>query len=816
MLNKVLTLTTFCLTLCQNFLIKNPFLIIDLNDENTSLVTSFKYVNSSYYDNMLLVDNYLYLTGLNYIFKLNASKIDLINDGIVYYKRIFPIVSNKNRKLFNENSDVNTYMTYLGMRKSEKDLVLCNTDNGIARILHLNPNDLSFSIEYRGDHICPTNVKHKNLALISDNDESHVNKGGFLKGIMYSATWFREEESEKYGIFSQYGIFRRDTESAEKYYLYSLPNKYWLWEPEFVGIFEDKSHVFYFFTEYSIEDYNQYRNNKTIDQANSYLRVARVARVCKHGNLNVSNASWTTYRKIKIECINHANQNTYSNLTLIKLLLDNETIIAIFHMIIDYTLKNNYKTEYLSVICEYKLSNMNQMFKIVEFFRFNFNEEKALYPNLDCNQAGNNTEDDYDDQVSGGYEYERKSYEKFLETHTILNKKLSFSFKFSINHKINTMNVDYLTSSFQIFYLSTHDGCLIKLIRQVVNETLSNANVYYKLTTMFRFGDGVSNNILDSLFNNNLKSIYLSTLSEVLMLDFKNYCFKYITCHYCTYDPYCEWMSNRCKYKSKFNQRFIFNDENILTFCKNSIRLVENIINLNACLNDTVVLRYDLNENRIMLQYFDNITKPLSFHTNFNGYNIIANKQLYLLHYLKWYKDKVLIDAYENATRYQITINGDLILLSIDFNHAGNYTFIYYDNENDLVANPSNNIIRLNVYECLNKNFEVTQTYDSKLNWSHTTLTSQNFTDFMKNGIESPYLIDFLKQIHNYSINETLGLNFYQKCKYDFENFIQIINFLFQARCYQNINETKFYSNSFIKNFPSIQLIFSLFIYLVV
>ena len=461
----------------------SPYLFIDLRNVHASIV--FTHLNSGNYENMFIDEDILYLTGIDYVFKLNSIEINNKNSSN-YYERDFKTTSNKGHN----------YIKFISIRKSN-DLIICTTNGDKPLILHLEPHDLSFQYDFVGTYLCPGVEIYKNLALVS------------LKGVMYSAVWMTETITRD--IFSRYGIFRKHTEE-DKLFLKTLFSPFWLWEPRFINIFEDKWNVYYFFDEYSIEDYLVYENeeipkkllNQTIQTSLKYKRVSRVAKVCKNDNGFSNDAGdlvWSTYRKILIECRDRF--RIFSNLNLINLLpVDNTTIIAIFD--------ENTNFGVTSIFCEYKLNRIREEFSVKNFLNIKETND-FTFPNMEFNEQYNNLS-------NADYDFKQDVYD-FLEKNTILNTKLVFDYRFTLDYKISSINIEKYSEKLQIIYAFTINGHLLKILR-ILDE-----NVVYRLVTIFKFKNN-ENPVTETLFNEKLRVMYVSTNDQVLQIHLnKTYCF---------------------------------------------------------------------------------------------------------------------------------------------------------------------------------------------------------------------------------------------------------------------------------------------------
>lgn len=301
-------------------------------------LTSDEYVwyendNSGYYSNLLLIRNeFLFVTGRNYVFKLNSKNI---SDRSGQYKERVVHATNKKVMRSNLTFGAENHLRLLLYRKSHGDLILCGTNLGKSHILDLKETDLSNHIEYNGEYLCPSDKRHANLGLIA------YSLGGHL---MYSALWTDDQPGN-------YGIFRKNIEYNGKYFVRTMPGaREWLWDPHFISIVEYADYIYFFFTELSEED----------------ERVSRVARVCKNDkgvwNATLQAKLWTTYRKLQIECELNKSFRLYT-FSLIKPLENGSSkLVAVFHERIDYGLEILFKWRVFSAMCEIDLEELGAAF----------------------------------------------------------------------------------------------------------------------------------------------------------------------------------------------------------------------------------------------------------------------------------------------------------------------------------------------------------------------------------------------------------------------------------------------------------------------
>ena len=97
---------------------------------NTSHILRFKHLNSSNYSNMLIINNDLYFTGSDFVFSINALKIDC-NENLSVdceYKERFVKATNTND---DKKSSGKNFIKFLAFREHISDLIVCGTNLGI-------------------------------------------------------------------------------------------------------------------------------------------------------------------------------------------------------------------------------------------------------------------------------------------------------------------------------------------------------------------------------------------------------------------------------------------------------------------------------------------------------------------------------------------------------------------------------------------------------------------------------------------------------------------------------------------------------------
>ncbi len=503
------------------FIIKIESLIqfISINSESSQYQQNesknliyFEHNLSGNYSNMILKDEFLYLTGIDYVFKLNSLEINK-KDEIIYKERNLK-PTNKNENDMKLSNKSHNYIKFLSARHLNNDLIVCGTNLGRPHIYDLKESDLTNQLEYNGDYLCTPLETYASLNLIVD---SNTGKNG---GLMYSAIRLTEELSNKYGIFSRYGLYRKEIE-INKNFLRTLFNPYWLWEPAFISILNDSKYVFYFFTEISIEhfkfkhpmfDLTQLNNlsQMSLNNSNLFTRYARVARVCKNDRkTDKNNDVWKTFRKISLEC--NCNQALKSNETLLdfndlKLIKQtNKSLFAIYYQTI-YNLQTN---EFISasVLCEYDFDLMKQKLENKNF----------MYSNdvdFDCDQLE-------DDNFTENLDFNN------IENNTILNSNLRGKCQLVLPYKVTALEIESIQeNSTLLFHMGTTDGKLLRLVKK--------HDFYRHLLTL----QLQNSTIIEILLKNN--HIYLSTTKRVYQLT-SNICGNYLHCSECNHDPKCYW-----------------------------------------------------------------------------------------------------------------------------------------------------------------------------------------------------------------------------------------------------------------------------------
>ena len=455
------------------------------------------------------------MTGTDYVFKINALEINQKDDTLYKERSLKP--TNKNEAFSSSIQDKNhNFIKYLAPRDLTKDLIVCGTNLGKPHIYDLKESDLSNQLEYNGDYLCAGAENQNSLNLIDFQN-------GISKfGLMYSGIWLHERLSQTYGIFSRYGVFRKEIE-INRHFARTLFSPHWLWEPEFVSITQDNKYIFYFFTEISIEHFSfthsRFNLASLINLSNltlnsNLVRNARVARVCKNDRGvkdSTLNGMWTTFRKIRLECScnKDSNQNrssfeipafsiNFNNLKIMK--THANKLFGIFHERLPNILNGD--SNIFSVICEYDFDLMRKNLETKNFWLIRANDaENDLEEDFDCE----NTDETLDDSA-----YTAKVNEnlKFLSENTILDSSLVGECKLILSHRVTALTIETINENESLFYLGTFDGQLIRVFK--------NDSVYSTLSLMdlnnssnLTCSRTENRNIIEILINE--KNLYIST-----------------------------------------------------------------------------------------------------------------------------------------------------------------------------------------------------------------------------------------------------------------------------------------------------------------
>lgn len=601
------------------FSLSHSFLKYPLKIDNEFLI-EFNYINqSSNFSHFHHYKDSLYVTGTNYVFKLNLINISDRSPSI--YKEAFINPSN----YFHINSTkFKNHIKLLIFRERSQDLIICGTNLGKPHIKDLNMNDFSSIVEFDGFYLCPGVEDQKNLGYISY--ENPGNSKSLTKGLMYSAIW--KTNSNIYGEFLKYGIYRQEIDSRNKI-LKSFPDKNWLWEPHFISIIDYGDKIFYFFTEYSIEEY--YLNKKL-------KRTSRAARVCKSDvglksqkNPNLNNY-WLTFRKINFNC-----ENKYFNLVLIKQI--KSKLIAIF-----------YDQEQGSIICEIDLNQVNKKLESKKFWinrdhkidkeNFHLYDEDFDCENIPKEETelrfnGNKLGDDeFLNELSFGFKSfsnaenndDLEALNEFLIKHTILDNKLTALELLKLPKKIICMSYDDLFD--EIFHFGTSNNELI-LLKKNTERFLD--------PILLELNDSIQNGSLIEILVKN-GNIYLGTTNSIYQIKLidllKRFCNSIRECYKCGNYFFCTWIDDKCKYE-------------------------KNNKNTNRCSNEIRKINFALGRS-LKLNCLD----------SFNGD-------------VKWKKDQVWIEQ-TNLDYFSNNI-GQLYLVNLTRSNNGIYTCISEKNQ-DLIS----------------------------------------------------------------------------------------------------------------------------------
>jgi hypothetical protein len=594
----------------------NPFVRVRPNET----VRRFSHAHSSTYANMMSLDNSIYVSGLNYVFKLDAHNVSN-RDPKVYYERRFDL-----------NNTYDNQIRYLARRDTPKDIVICTTNHDHPQILHLKQKDLSFLIEYNGAYLCPGVSEHKGLAkLVFDDTDLKYEPNG----IMYSAVWITDKPSVRHGNYSRYGIFRKDTETDE-HFLRSLYNRHWLWEPRFVAIVDDPVHVYYFMTEYSIEDNSGHEQQHPV-------RCSRIVRVCKNdkgsGRSSHINRTlhqmWTTLRKIKFTCRYEANDTVIVLNNLVDVYqLDANNLVAIFHADLFGHVE--------SVLCELTLSQLNLMF--AKQWIFLGNQTMAGLEHFDCLNVTRN-ETDHEDL----YEI----YE-FLAVNTILDGRLVVQPNYHVTFVIAALDVVKLSGNNSILmHVATLDGNVLRFVR-----TIHATGVRYELLLTWAFDMVSTSGIVVDM---STQFMYLSGKDAIVQVNLSGLCLNYAYCSACIKDPQCHWSNEDFECVARENKTSMAIDHQYPlaadTYCL-EMRAKHSLL-VGFRRNDTLVL--------------DCMTRTLD-----------RSERLWTLNNVEWFANSTQISG--NKINYRIDQNGSLILLAANANYMGTYYCAFRDDRRQFVT----------------------------------------------------------------------------------------------------------------------------------
>lgn len=515
----------FCSFLTHSDL-RNPILI-----DNQFLIEFKNVSQSGNFSNFYLYQNSLYVTGTNYVFKLNFLNISDNNPN--NYKEVF---INPSNLFYKNSSELKNHIKLLIFRERSKDLIICGTNMGKPHIKDLNMNDFSSIVEFDGFYLCPGVEGYKNLGYISY--ENPINSKSSTRGLMYSAIW--KTDSNIYGEFFKYGIYRQEIDLASKI-LKTLPDINWLWEPNFISIIDYADKMFYFFTEYSIEEYSSTKKLK---------RISRAARVCKSDmglksekNSNLNNM-WQTFRKVNFNC-----EKKYFNLILIKQI--KLKLIAVF-----------YDEELGSIICEIDLEKVKIMLESKKFWinrEIQIDKETFHLYNEDFNcdsipgikkainyHANKFGEDGFLNELSFGLNSDTQNRQnldilnEFLTNHTILDNQLVASKLFKLHTQITCMSFDDLDE--EILFFSTSENQLI---------VFKKSNEEFSKPVLFDLKNWIKNGSIIEIFVKK-NSVYIGSTYSIFQIKFKDlfykFCASITNCFKCNNYFFCTWINHKCDY----------------------------------------------------------------------------------------------------------------------------------------------------------------------------------------------------------------------------------------------------------------------------
>ncbi|CAF0703158.1 unnamed protein product [Brachionus calyciflorus] len=591
----------------------------EISIEKEFLIEFYEPNKSGNYSNFLFFDHNLYVTGTNYLFKLNALNIS--DKDPKFYKES---LINPSNNLYKDSSMMKNFIKLLIFREKSKDLIICGTNLGKPHIKDLSVHDFSSIVEFDGHYLCPGIENSQNLGLISY--ENSLNKKSSNKGLMYSAIWKTNRIHKTTGVFARYGIYRQEIDLASNI-LKSLPDSSWLWEPNFIYILDYEDKVYYFFTEYSIEEFSETKRMK---------RVSRVARVCKNDQglkskryANLNNI-WASFRKITLNC-----DGNFYNLIQAKKLQNK--IILIF-----------YEENNGNILCEISLDQIKEALSHKKFWINRSLELTNDYLNLydkdfNCNNLPSteslvensfqnknlDDEDEFYDAIRSdsknpafNKQEDTEILNEFLSKHTILNNRLKADYLISLPSIVTSMSFEFISENNEInFYFGTSNGSII-ILKKHLN--------YFEEPIILKFDDLSMENISEILAQS--ENIYVGTSEKVYQIKIKSllrkFCEKSKDCFNCAKFYFCKWESDKCLY------------ENIY-------------ITVPVSCNPIV---YSLNSTE---------SQNIKLESKFKDFLCV-----------KWKKDQGSIDK-----EHFITINGDLLLINITSQNDGLYSCVNNKNE---------------------------------------------------------------------------------------------------------------------------------------
>jgi hypothetical protein len=519
---------------------------VDLTESD---LVKFSHGHSNDYSNMLLKNKHLYLSGTNYVFKLNSLNIS--DKSAVDYKErsILPTIDlNHNHTSIRERAK--NHVKFLGSSDFLNDLIICGTNLGRPHLYDLKMTDLSNQLEYNGNYLCSGVLNETSLGLIS-YDVNYLKYQSIKKGIMYSAVWHSQESSLENGIFSRYGIYRKEIE-FNRNFIKTHSSPHWLWDPQFISVIEDFEFVYYFFSEFSIEEFKKSYPNFNMSSTqnlsdftnilasrNELTRYSRVARVCKSdkgmSSLKHSflNNLWTSFRKIKIECKCDGHSVVFSNLILVKVLESNPNkLLGIFYH------KYSEKDLEFSVLCEFDIGDLRQKLKTTKF-KVDKNQSEFEEDTLKCDQneeeikssiTENNNEETDNDTFDDSRDTDEKDLDRFylfLSENTLLDATFIGTCKNLLPTRVKSVSI---SSSFIYLFTSNH-----KVI-QVNNDN-------YEIFTEIDLNSVKI--ISEILLNEKNNLLYLAALDGVYQIDLDRVkelaCNQNEYCSICLVDNFCRW-----------------------------------------------------------------------------------------------------------------------------------------------------------------------------------------------------------------------------------------------------------------------------------
>jgi hypothetical protein len=537
----------------------------------------FAYANSGLYSNMLLKEGHLYLTGIDYAFKLSSTNISDTRSTVSSYLR----ATNQQQQQQQQshlNAVVN-HIKYLGYRPSMSDFIICGTNMGKPHLYDLNKVNLSTIVEYDGYYLCAGRPDKASLGLISsggfrvDQTRRRPSSSSTKQSIMHAAVWHAPPHSAS--PFALYGIYRQEVDK-KRHFLRSMHSPHWLWSPEFIYAFDDHKYIYFFMNEILIEDFlstnapdelDRVRSEPEAleDEAWSATKHARVVRVCKNeksgggGGTQVPKGEqkyvnmWTTFRKIRMLCECEVTTGPtglslttkLSRLVLAKKLDDemNPAILGVFSA----------HDEKLSYLCEFDAKEMREALTRKKFWlnphRKYSKTPMSLHENdIDCEhglgaehtrttEAGSSTgsEDDvqleYADELeegSGGsgdenvgtddqIEQTVKIYE-FLAENTILDGTLAGHCVLIMPYNVSSIS-SHTADNQSTLYMGTTSGHLLHIQRRQSSPQRSAYELVasFNLAKVFAQSSAVAINEIVENREDNL--LYLATNERVYQLN---------------------------------------------------------------------------------------------------------------------------------------------------------------------------------------------------------------------------------------------------------------------------------------------------------